>query len=446
MSTAVGKCSIHELEVNRLQIYQRSIPTTLETDILVVGGGSAGVVAAISAASQGCLVTLIERYGFLGGFSTTVLDTFCGFYMRQSGESRKIVGGIPDLITDKLNQRGAALIRTSRYRKAGDVITYHPEMLKIVWESLALQSGVRLLYHTFAADAIMEGERVVGIVTMGKSGWMRIKAQVVIDASGDADLAVAAGVLYEQGDGLQAMTTTFQVGGVDVARACQMSKDELAGLMAEAAASDERTPIKAGSFSITTLPGVMIVNMAHVSDLDPTDPDQLTQAEIQGRERALICQRFLQTRLPGFEGSYLAKLSTQIGVREGRRIIGEYRLTRKDVLQARRFGDGIARGAWPMEDHRPEAGVRVEYLPEGQTYDIPYRCLLPRKVQGLLVAGRCLSADHDAHASVRVMAQCMAMGQAAGIAAGLAIRDRSAPRDINISELQAQLRTTGAMI
>jgi hypothetical protein len=190
----------------------------------------------------------------------------------------------------------------------------------------------------------------------------------------------------------------------------------------------------------------MIVNMAHVSNLDPTDPEQLTQAEIQGREQALACQRFLQTHLPGFEGSYLSKLSTQIGVRESRRIIGEYRLTCKDVLQARRFSDGIARGAWPVEEHRPEAGVRVEYLPEGQTYDIPYRCLLPRKVQGLLVAERCLSADHDAHASVRVMAQCMAMGQAVGIAAGLAIRDRGAPRDINISELQTQLRATGAMI
>lgn len=432
--------------MNRLQIYQRTIPTTLETDILVVGGGSAGAVAAITAARQGCSVTLVERYGFLGGVSTTVLDTFCGFYRRQGDESRKIVGGIPFLVIDELNQRGAALVRTSRYWKAGDVITYHPEILKIIWESLALQSGVRLLYHTFAADAIMEGERVVGIVTTGKSDWMRIKAQVVIDASGDADLAAAAGVLYEQGPALQAMTTIFHVGGVDVARASQVSKDELVGLMAEAAASDERIPIKAGSFSITTLPGVMIVNMAHVSDLDPTDPEQLTQAEIQGREQALACQRFLQMRLPGFEGSYLVKLSTQIGVRESRRIIGEYRLTRKDVLQARRFSDGIARGAWPVEEHRPEAGVRVEYLPEGQTYDIPYRCLLPRKVQGLLVAGRCLSADHDAHASVRVMAQCMAMGQAAGIAAGLAIRDQGAPRDINISELRAQLRSTGAMI
>ena len=431
-----------------MQIYQRRIPTTLETDILVVGGGSAGAVAAITAAGQGYSVTLIESYGFLGGISTTVLDTFCGFYLRKGGESRKIVGGIPDLVIDELNQRGAALVRTSSYWKAGDVITYHPEMLKIVWESLALQTGVRLLYHTFAADAIMEGERVVGIVTTGKSGWMRIKAQVVIDASGEAYLAAAAGVLCEQGSCLQAMTTTFHVGGVDVAHASQVSKDELASLMAEAAAINERFPIKAGSYSITTMPGMMIVNMAHISDLDPTDPEQLTQAEIQGREQALACQHFLQTRLPGFEGSYLVKLSTQIGVRESRRIIGEYRLTRDDVLQARRFSDGIARGAWPVEEHRPdaEASVRVEYLPEGQTYDIPYRCLLPQKVQGLLVAGRCLSADHDAHASVRVIAQCMAMGQAAGIAAGLAIRDRGAPRDINISELQAQLRATGAMI
>ena len=186
--------------------------------------------------------------------------------------------------------------------------------------------------------------------------------------------------------------------------------------------------------------------MVRVSNLEPTDPEQLTLAEIQGREQALACQQFLQTHIPGFEGSYLVNLSTQIGVRESRRIIGEYRLTRKDVLRARSFHDGIVRGAWPMEEHRPDASVSLEYLPEGQTYDIPYRCLLPREVQGLLVAGRCLSADHDAHASVRVMAQCMAMGQAAGVAAGLAVRDRVSPRDINISELKAQLRATGALI
>ena len=189
--------------------------------------------------------------------------------------------------------------------------------------------------------------------------------------------------------------------------------------------------------------------MVRVSNLEPTDPEQLTLAEIQGREQALACQQFLQTHIPGFEGSYLVNLSTQIGVRESRRhiTIGEYRLTRKDVLQARSFHDGIAHGAWPMEEHRPDASVRLEYLPEGQTYDIPYRCLLPQEVQGLLVAGRCLSADHDAHALPG-----RSHGTVHGYGAGCGGRCRSGgqrssfARDINISDLQAQLRATGAMI
>ncbi|MBN1147106.1 MAG: FAD-dependent oxidoreductase [Anaerolineales bacterium] len=426
--------------------YRRTISTTLETGVLVVGGGPAGAIAAIAAARQGCSTILVERYGFLGGASTTVLDTFCGFYLRQGSESRKIVGGIPDLVIDELNRHAAARVRPSGYAKAGDVITYHPEILKVIWEALAVQTGVRLLYHSFAVDVIMEGERAAGIAAAGKGGWMRIEAQVIIDASGDADLAAWAGAPCEQDLRLQAMTTTFRLGGVDTARAGQISKEQLTNLLAEAAASDAQLPSKAGSFSITTLPGVMAVNMARLTGLDPSDPEQLTQAEIQGRAQALACQRFLQAYLPGFEDSYLLSLSTQVGVRESRRIIGDYRLTKEDVLQARHFSDGIARCAWPVEEHCPETGVRVEYLPEGQAYDIPYRCLLPQRVQGLLVAGRCLSAEHDAHASARVMAQCMAMGQAAGIAASLAVRDRVAPRDVNISELQAQLRAAGALI
>ncbi len=429
-----------------MQTYQHTILTNLDTDVLVIGGGSAGAIAAITAASQGNSVILVERYGFLGGVSTTVLDTFCGFYMHKGNESRKIVGGIPDLVINELFKRGAARVRHSGYWKAGDVITYHPEVLKIIWELLAVQAGVRLLYHTFAADVIIEDDRVVGIIATGKSGWMCIKAQIVIDASGDADIAAAAGVPYEKGPHMQAMTTTFRMGGVDVERASQVSKEELAELLAKAAASDERLPIKTGSFSITTIPGEMTVNMTNISSLDPTVTEQLTRAEIHGREQALACQLFLQKFTPGFKNAYLLNFSAQIGVRESRRIIGEYRLTREDVLQVRHFYDGIVRCAWPVEEHGTDASVRVKYLPEGQMYDIPYRCLIPQRVQGLLVAGKCLSADHDAHASVRVMAQCMAMGQAAGTAANLAIRDQCRLLNINIVDLQKQMRSTGAII
>lgn len=430
-----------------MDIYRKTIDSSLTTDILVVGGGPAGAIAAIAAARQGHSVVLVERYGFLGGVSTTVLDTFCGFYVRDGDQSRKIVGGTPDLLLAELKRRNAVLVRQSGYWKAGDVITYDPSVLKVVWENQAIQAGVKILFHSFAADAILDCGRIQGAIVVGKGGWLKIEARVVIDASGDADVAAAAGAPFEKGPDLQVMSTTFWAGNVDIDAARQISKDELAILLADAIARGSfQLPAGGGSYSLTTLPSVMAVNMVRIAAVDPTDPWQLTQAEIEGRRQALEYHRFLKERVPGFENSCVTSLGTQIGVRESRRILGDYRLSRKDVLEGRHFSDGVALCAWPLEEHHPQKETRLEYLPDGHTYAIPYRCLLPQGIEGLLVAGRCLSADHEAHASVRVMAQCMAMGQAAGIAAGLAIQGQSSPRDVNIEELCARLRAAGAIL
>ncbi len=416
--------------------------------MLVIGSGSAGATAAIAAAQARTSVTLIERYGFMGGTSTQVLDTFYGFFTPGS-QSRKVIGGIPDMVVSGLLERGMAIYRPNTYG-AGQGITYDPEALKVVWERLAQKAGVNLLFHTTVVDALIEGKRVTGVVAVSKGGFRIIRARVVIDASGDADVAAAAGVPFEgigNGGPLQPGTTTFRLINVDVERAKQVKKQQLHSLMQSAIDSGRYDlPRHEGSVHITPLDGVMATNMTRVNRVDPSNTHDLTEAEIEGRRQTDEYFRFLKECVPGYEKAELISTSVQIGIRESWRIYGEYRLTREDVVNARKFDDVIARCGAPIEDHDAGGETRWEYLPDGETYDIPYRCLLPKDVEGLLVAGRCLSADHDAHASVRSMGQCMAMGQAAGVAASLAAAGGRTPHTISTAELQEHLRAFGALI
>ena len=430
-----------------MTILTRTTRDLWKTDVLVIGSGSAGATAAITAAREGASVALVERYGFMGGTSTMVLDTFYGFY--TPGEPpRKVVGGVPDLVVEALMERNVALIRPNTYG-AGNGVTYDPEVLKIVWEQLALSAGVKVLYHTLVVDVTKDGDRITGVLAINKREALRLEAQIVIDASGDADVAAAAGVPFESAeDGpVQSLTTTFRMINVDTDRARGVKKDALHGLMADAIATGRYDlPRKEGSVHITPFEGVMATNMTRVADIDPTDPVQLTQAEIEGRRQALAYAAFLKDFVPGYENSVMADLSTQIGVRESRRIFGQYRLTKADVLAARSFDDAIAQCGAPIEDHHSGGDTHWEYLPKGETYGIPFRCLKPKETTGLLVAGRCLSADHDAHASVRSMGQCMAMGQAAGAAAAMASRQGLLPHDLAVSALRNRLANLGAVI
>lgn len=426
----------------------RDLPVLERADVVVIGSGSAGSVAAIASARTGADTLLIERYGFLGGTSTMVLDTFYGFYP-PGEQTRRVVGGIPWEIVSRLKERGMMLERPNSYG-AGTGVTYDPETLKVVWEETALQAGVRLRFHTLCAGVLLEDEAITGLIVAGKMGLGKVLARVIIDASGDADICFHAGVPFQSAgeDGPpQSLTTTFRLGNVQVERALAVKRPQLEELMKRANLSGQyRLPREDGSVHITPLPGVVATNMTRIAQIDATDPAQLTQAETEGRRQALEYVRFLKAEVPGYEQAYLINFSTQAGVRETRRVYGEYRLTREDVLAARKFADAIAQCGAPIEDHHPGSGTRWEYIPNSQTYDIPYRCLLPLKRENLLMAGRCLSATHDAHASVRSMGQCMAMGQAAGTAAALAVSTRQAPRQLSVQSLQQRLLADGVLL
>lgn len=420
------------------------VPVARECDVLVIGGGSAGASAAVAAAGCGASVTLVERYGFLGGTGAMVLDTFYGFFTPGSVE-RKVVGGVPDRVVAGLARRGMVLKRPNTYG-AGSGLTYDPDTLKLVWDELTGDAGVAVLHHCTFVDVLRNGGRVEGAVIATKAGLRAIRAGAVVDASGDADVVARAGGPFEDAGAegtAQSLTTTFRMIDVDVDAARGVPKRDLWSAMQDAAESgDYDLPRREGSSHITPFPHVMHTNMTRVAGVDATDPEALSRAEREGRRQAFEYARFLRDRIPGYARAHLSGLAIQIGVRESRRIEGEYRLTREDVLRAAKFSDAVAQCGAPIEDHHAGGDTRWEYLPEGETYDIPYRCLLPRELDGVVVAGRCLSASHDAHASVRSMGQCMAMGQAAGVAASLARAGDL--RGVDPSELRGRLVDLGA--
>ena len=433
------------------------IPLIAEADILVVGGGSAGSTAAIAAARAGARVLLVDRLPFLGGTSTAVLDTFYGFYTPGT-TVRKVVGGVADDVVDGLRALGPVVERPNTYG-AGTGVTYLGEHLKVVWERLVTSAGARPLLHAVVQDAEVDDGRVVSLVLATRSGLARVRATLFIDASGDADLCAFAGFGYETAgelDPAQTLTTTFRMANVDIARRRAIDKVSFHALMAEAADSGlYDLPRREGSDHITPIDGTTATIMTRLDSyrrdadgaiVNVTDPWFLTEAEIAGRRQALEYARFLVERVPGYEHASLVALGTQIGVRETRRVYGDYRLTREDVLAARDFDDGIGLCGAPIEDHHSGADTIWRYLPDGAAVGIPYRSLVVRDAANVLVAGRCFSATHDAHASVRSMAQCMAMGQAAGTAAALAMQAGSTPRDVPVDALRDRLRRDGAIL
>jgi hypothetical protein len=349
-----------------------------------------------------------------------------------------------------LRDRNAAFIRPNTFG-SGPSVTYDVEQLKIVYEEMAIKAGVNLLYHAFVPDVLLEEGELRGVVVASKAGLTPVRAQLVIDASGDGDVAARVGVPFElagtEGRPVQSLTTIFYMANVDGDRALSVSHTEFTDRMREAAKSGRyRLTRIGGSIHRTPHAGLIHANLTRVPNVDATDPFALTRAEIEGRRQAQEYARFLRSEIPGFEHAYLVMTSCHIGVRETRRLVGNYVLTGEDVVAGRKFEDAIACCSAPIEDHHAGKDVRWHYVEGDGYYHIPYRCLMHGGPDNLLVAGRCLSATHDGQASVRSSAPIMAIGEAAGVAGALALADGVKPPALDYSRLRRALLDQGVIL
>lgn len=413
---------------------QRELSVLGEVDVLVCGGGPAGTGAAIAAARTGASTLLVERYGFLGGMATAglVVPHFDCFLNR----------GLNQELIDRLKEREAWGAEFWR-------ISFDPEQFKHVSEDLVLESGCDLLYHSFAVAALVEGDRIRGAVIETKSGRHAVLAKVVVDCTGDGDVAARAGAPFAKGreeDGaLQPMTMMFRLGGVQWV---QTHSTQMMALVQEAL-ERTREPFRLAFERPWAIhlpnPGEVAVQLVHVRGVDATDVRDMTRAEIEGRRQTQAVVQFIRQHVPEFREAYLIETATQIGVRETRRILGDYVLTGEDVIEGRKFADGVATASFGIDIHRPDDNGQTGIRTKG-AYDIPYRCLVPRELEQLLVAGRCISGTFEAHASYRVKGPCMAMGQAAGTAAALAARHGVSPRQLDVSALRSTLQQQGVVL
>ncbi|MGP3931209.1 FAD-dependent oxidoreductase [Nonomuraea sp. KM88] len=449
--------------------YTRHIPISDPTDVLVVGGGPAGLAAAIAAARAGASVRIVERFGFLGGNLTAGLVGPCMTSFSLDG-STQLIRGVFDEFVRRMEAAGGA-VHPSRTRAGSQysgfmvfgheaVTPFDPEVAKQVAMEMCLEAGVELLLHSFVADTVVADGRVTGVVVANKSGLAVVPATVTVDCSGDGDVAARGGAAYaygREGDGeVQPMTVFFRVSNVDDAKVQAYQDahpDELFPFqgVVERARREGRFPIpRRGVQMFKTLePGVWRVNTTRVLGMNGTDVGDLTRAEVLGRRQVRQLMAFFHENLPGLEQAKLLDTAATVGVRESRRIVGEYVLTLEDLVDGRHFDDVIAVAGYPVDIHSPVSGdgpFEDGIPPTANIYEIPFRSLLPAELDGVLVAGRCISATHEALAAVRVMPPSFAMGEAAGLGAAMAVAAGVAPRRVDVPELQQRLLDQGAYL
>lgn len=442
----------------------------IDADVVVCGGGPAGINAALAAGRTGAKTVLIERYGFLGGMSTAAL-VYPWMTFHTTG-GKQVIAGIAQEIIDRLMAEHASpghvrdtvgFVRT--------ITPYDPEVYKVLIVDMLREAGVKVLLHSLMDEAVVEGDRIVAVRLATKSGKYEVTAKQFVDATGDADLAYLSGAPCLQGrDGdslTQPMTMKFRMRGVDLAKVKRYMIDHpdefykktpfdeleqlpLSGVLGYFKHWQEaELPINRDQVLFFTGPGPdeVLVNTTRVQGLDSTKLEDLTEGEIQGRKQVRMVADFMTRNLPGFQNASISSVGPQIGVRESRRIDGQYTLQVDDVVSGRTFDDCIARSGYPIDIHDPSGkGVQAAWVQGDGAYDIPYRCLIPKGIVNLLTAGRCISTSHEALATTRLTPSCMATGQAAGTAAGMASAQGISPAELSVALLQERLIRDGALL
>lgn len=402
-----------------------------EADVLVCGGGPAGVSAAVTAARNGARTLVVERYARLGG----------------AGVANLVNPLMGDVVSDLAAEAAARF----------DAIGQDFETLDLVYADMVQDAGASILFHSWVYDVIKEGNRVVGVRFLCKQGVMEVRAKVVIDATGDGDVAYLAGAAYEKGragDGkVQPMTIMFRLGGVDKSRGLLCASEEEAFLrevpegvwhdVVMAGTRSGELPHNVGVIRLYECrrPGERIVNATQINGVDGTNVEDLTKAELEGRRQALRVRDFLRRHAPGYESCYIAQMPQAVGVRETRRFLGMQYLTRDDIVSGRKWDTAVVKDAcFVIDIHNPEGAGQAEgFAARAKPYDIPYGCLVPRSLDGLLLTGRCISGSHEAHASYRVQRIVMGIGAAAGTAAATAVQLGCQPRDVPVHLVQERL-------
>ncbi len=416
-----------------------------EYDVIVVGGGLTGVAAAVSAAREGMKTMLIEKSGFLGGaLGNCLVNPFMPYHtkMEIDGEMKKVdlSAGIFTEIVSRLDEIGG---------HSGGI--FHEEYMKLVLDRMTIEAGVTVLLHSTLAGVEKSGGMLTGVTVVGKSGKMTMHAQCFIDCTGDADLAVMAGCpthLGRPADNLcQPMTLCFRLANVDMEK-FRANRAKINPLYQKLQAEGRiRNPRENVLIFFHPVKNMLHFNTTRVIRLNPTDSFHLTRAEMEAREQMFEMYEFLKANIEGFENADIAFSAPQIGVRESRMIDGLHMLNEEELKACTKFDDAIAAGNYDIDIHNPAgSGTSHYYFKDGEYYTIPYRCLIPKNADNLLVAGRCISSTHEAQASYRIMPIVTTLGQAAGVAAAVSLKKNVCPKDADIREIQRILKENGAFL
>ena len=439
----------------------RGLPTLAEADVIVCGGGPAGVATAVTAARSGMKTVMIEKYGFCGGASVAGLSgTICGMYTaagdREKTPEQVVFGFAEEFRQGLLARKGAT--EPQPYGKTR-VITFDPMVWRETADDMLLAAGVKVLFHTLITGVLMQGDGIRGVRVDSSAGQSLVKGKIVVDATGDGSVSARMGCAYRYGDQgrIQNPTMIFRVGGIDMDRylAYYGENDTICPEKMTRAISEQNGN---GAYSLPRnhiwmfplpAPGMLLVNATRLAGqdghmLNPVNPEDRTEAEILGRKAVREYERFFRDFVPGCENIFLVDTGVEVGVRQTRSILGVATLTNDDVVSCRKRPDGVVRSPWPIELHSGEK-PKLHWLLDDY-YEIPFGALIPEKHEGIILAGRCLSAEHEALASGRVTAQCFEMGHAVGVASTLAVRSGRKLRDIPGEEVRTKMAAQGSRL